>query len=186
MLLNKINVLDKGFVALIDSSGNAKLLQDLQDHYFKTKINMKLLDICSATLVIKCPLFVQLNLSQFGLNIISTPNDVVEAYIPDISSVSADTLEDRQRMVNYIQATTEALILNHKGFSMDGADAFTSQMLTPINVYNEIVVSGSIRQWVNYLSQSNAPTPLESYSKTIHQVLLAEWKNLDKLKQMLK
>lgn len=186
MLLNKLNVLDKGFVALIDSSGNAKLLQELQDHYFKTKVNMKLLELCSATLVIKCPLFVQMNLSQFGFTVVNTPSDEVEAYIPDISSVSAETLEDRQRMVNYIQATTEALLLNHKGFSMDGADSFTSQMLTPINVYNELIVSGNIRQWVNYLNQRNLPKPLFSFQETVENCLLAEWKNLEKLKLMLK
>lgn len=185
MLLNKINVLDKGFVAFLDSSGNAKLLQDLQDEYFKTKVNMRLLDLSSATLVVKCPLFVQLNLSQFGFNIITTPSDVVEAYIPDVSSVSADTLEDSQRICNYISATTDALLLNHKGFSMDGADAFTSQMLTPINVYNEIIVSGSLKKWVDYLNQNSIPAPMIAYQQAIHQVILSEWKNLEKLKKML-
>jgi hypothetical protein len=146
MLLNKINVLDKGFVALIDSSGNSKLLQDLQDTYFKTKINTKLLELCSATLIIKCPLFAQLNISQFGFDIVFTPSDEVEAYLPDISSVSADTLEDRQRICNYISATTEALLLNHKGLSMDGADSLTAQILTPISVYNEIIISGNIKK----------------------------------------
>jgi hypothetical protein len=186
MLLNKVNVLDKGFVALIDSCGNAKLLQDLQDTYFKTKINMKLLELSSATLIIKCPLFVQLNISQFGFDIVSTPFNEVEAYLPDVSSVSADTLEDRQRICNYIHATTDALLLNHKGFSMDGADHFTSQMLTPINVYNEIIVSGNIRKWISYLSQHNLPKPLMDYQAGVESVLLTEWKNLDKLKKILK
>lgn len=184
MLLNKINVLDKGFVALVASSGNAKLLQDLQDHYFKTKVNTKLLDICSATLIVKCPLFVQLNLSQFGFNIVSTPSDEVEAYIPDISSVSADTLEDRQRIINYVESTTEALLLNHKGLVMDGADTFTSQMLTPINTYNELIINGSLKQWINYINQTNLPLPLMRYIQEVSSLLASEWKNLEKLKKI--
>lgn len=186
MLLNKINVLDKGFVALIDSSGNAKLLQDLQDTYFKTKINMRLLDVASATLIIKCPLFVQLNISQYGFDLIHLPSDQVEAYIPDVAGVSADTLADSQRICNYIAATTEALLLNHKGFSMDGADPFISQLLTPISVYNEILVSGNIKKWIMYLNQTNLPKQMEQYREAIKSVLLAEWKNLEKLQKMLK
>lgn len=185
MLLNKINVLDKGFVALIASSGNARLLQDLQDHYFKTKVNLRLLDICNATMIIKCPLFVQLNLSQFGFNIVSTPSDEIEAYIPDVSNVSGDTLEDRQRITTYIESTTEALLLNHKGLVMDGADTITAQILTPISVYNELIVSGSLKQWVNFLNQKSLPTALESYSTVIASLLLSEWKNLEKLKKMI-
>ena len=186
MLLNKTNVLDKGFVAMIDKSGNAALLQNLQDTYFQTKINVKLLDLSSATFIIKCPLFVQLNLSQFGFDIITTPSNDIEAYLPDISSVSADTLEDRQRICNYITATTEALLLNHKGFSMDGADKFTSQMLTPINVYNELIVSGSLRKWLQYLNHTNVPLQLKEYQEAVRAHLLTEWKNLEKMAKILK
>src|SRR5690606_10540428 len=102
MLLNKNTVLDKGFVAPLSFNGGGKLLQDLQDHYFKANVNLKLLNIASATLVIKCPLFVQLNLSQYGLDIISTPSDGVEAYTPDLSMVSGDSVEDKERIVEYI------------------------------------------------------------------------------------
>lgn len=183
MLLNKINVLDKGFVAMLSSSGNAKLLQELQDHYFKTKVNMRLLDISSATLVIKCPLFVQLNLTQFGFSIIPTPSDEIEAYKPDISSVSAETLEDRQRIVDYIDSTTDALLLNHKGLAMDGVDSFTAQMLTPISTYNELIVSGSLRQWIAYLKQIGLPQVLTAYQDQIESLLQSEWKNLEKIKK---
>jgi hypothetical protein len=186
MLLNKINVLDKGFVTLIGSSGNGKLLQDLQETYFKTKINMKLLDICSATLIIKCPLFVQLNLAQFGFDIISTPSDNVEAYLPDVGAIQASSLEESQRIANYITATTEALLLNHKGFSMDGADKFTAQMLTPINVYNEVIICGNLKNWISYLKQSVVPEPLKAYQRAVEEVLTTEWKNLAQLQKILK
>lgn len=181
MLLNKISVLDKGFVAPLVMSGDGRLLQDLQDKYFRTKTNIKLLEICNACLIIKCPLFVQLNLSQYGLNIITTPSDDVEAYIPDISMIEGESLEDRQEIARYIEITTEALLLNHKGMAMDGSSRFTAQLLTPITVYNEIIVSGKLQQWLNFLKQKNLPKELEIYRSSIEGIISTSWKNIDQL-----
>lgn len=186
MLLNKENVLDKGFVAPLEFSGGGRILQDLQDEYFKTKINMKLLSISTATLVIKCPLFVQINIAQFGLDVINTPSDNVEAYIPDVSMIEGESLEDRQNIERYIKATTEALLLNQKGMTMDGSSDFTAQLLTPISVYNEIIVSGKLEQWVNYLNQKRLPREMELYQKAINGILASEWKNIEGVKKALK
>ena len=184
MLLNKENILDKGFVAPLQFSGGGRLLQELQDNYFKTKNNIKLLSLSSATLVIKCPLFVQLNLSQYGLDIISTPSDSVEAYIPDVSMIEGDSLEDRQRLAQYIQATTEALLLNQVGMPMDGGSDFTAQLLTPISVYNEIIVHGNLQNWLAFLKQKRLPKEMELYRHSINELIKSEWKNLESLKKM--
>lgn len=186
MLLNKTNVLDKGFVALLDSSCPGKMLQDLQDTYFKANVNMKLLNLCSATVVIKCPLFVQLNLSQYGFDIVSTPSGDVEAYIPDVGEIKGESLADRQDMSEYVERTTEALLLNQKGMPMDGADDFTSQLLTPITVYNEIIVHGDLRKWVRYLNQKNLPQQVETYRSSLTTLLSVEWANLPALMKILK
>jgi hypothetical protein len=181
MLLNKINVLDKGFVAPLVISGEGKLLQDIQDHYFRTKTNLKLLELCNIALVIKCPLFVQLNLSQYGLNIITTPSDNVEAYIPDVSMIDGESLEDRQEIARYIDVTTEALLLNHKGIAMDGGSRFTAQLLTPITVYNELIVSGKLELWLKFLKQKSLPKELELYRSSVQSVISTGWRNIDQL-----
>lgn len=185
MLLNKENVLDKGFVAPLEFSGGGRLLQDLQDEYFKTKTNTKLLKVASATLIIKCPLFVQLNLSQFGFDIIATPSDSIEAYIPDVSIVEGDSLEDKQEISKYIKATTEALLLNQKAMVMDGSSDFTAQLLTPISVYNEIIVCGKLENWIRYLKQKSLPKEMELYRSQVESTLESEWKNMKNLKKML-
>lgn len=184
MLLNKNKVLDKGFVAPLCFSGGGKLLQDLQDHYFKANVNFKLLNISTATLIIKCPLFVQLNLSQYSLDIISTPSDDVEAYLPDVSMVNAQTLEDKERVVKYIEQTTDALLINKDGMAIDGVDKFTSQLLMPITVYNELIVHGSLGDWLTYVKQNKLPKELEVYRCQILEVLKTEWKNMDLLMKM--
>jgi len=184
MLLNQLNVDDKGFVAMIDSYGGSKVLQNIQDTYFSSKINMKLLDFSGAILMIKCPLFVQLNICQFGFNMMPLPSKEVEVYIPDISQISGQTLEDREEIFSYIQATSEALILNQKGLSMDGADAVTSQLLMPISTYNEIIVSGSLKQWFNYLNQTELPNQINNYQKQIENCMSVVWKNISTLRKM--
>ena len=186
MLLNKLNVSEKGFVALLETTGNGRMLQDIQDEYFKTKYSLKLLELSSATLIIKCPLFVQLNISQCSLSVISTPIKEVEAYIPDLSEIVGNSLDDRQEMINYISITTEALLLNQKGLEMDGADIFTTQLLTPISVYSEIIIKGSLRQWIQFLNQKNLPQQVEIYRLQVEYALISQWKNLKELKTMLK
>jgi hypothetical protein len=178
-------VLDKGFVAPLEFSGNGRLLQDLQDTYFRTRTNIQLLDLASATFVMKCPLFVQLNLCRHGLNVITTPSDSVEAYVPDLSMVEGDSLEDRKRLTQYIKATTESLLLNHKSIPMDGGSEFTAQLVTPISVYNELIVSGPLQKWLSFVKQNNLPKELELYRQAIRELLLTEWKNLDKLEKIL-
>lgn len=186
MLLNKLNVSDKGFVALLEVSGSGKILQQLQDCYFTSRVNSKLLDIANATLVIKCPLFVQLNMSQFGFSIITTPPKEIEAYIPDLSEISGDSLEDRQEIYNYIKITTEALLLNQKGLSMDGADTTTAQLLMPISTYNELIISGSLKQWIAYISQKDLPSPMNLYQRRVEDCLTLHWKNIENLKKIQK
>lgn len=182
MLLNKNPVLDKGFVAPLSFNGSGKLIQHVQDAYFRTKTNLDLLKICSATLVIKCPLFVQLNLTKYNFDIISTPSDSVEAYIPDVSMIKAETLEDRQRVSDYMEATTEALLLNQESFPMEGINKFTAQLMTPITVYNKIIVHGGLRQWIEFISQKGLPKEIQLYQEQVTEILKMNWNNLDKLK----
>ena len=176
-------VLDKGWVAVLEFSGGGRMLQDLQDKYFKTKTNIKLLKLASATLIMKLPLFVQLNLQKYGLDVITTPSNDIEAYTPDVSMIDGDKLEDRENMANYIKATTEALILNSQGIPMDGGSDFTAQLLMPITVYNEIIVSGKLEQWINYLNQKNLPKEMELYRSQINGSLESEWRNINALRK---
>lgn len=128
----------------------------------------------------------QLNLSTFNFNVISTPSDDIEAYIPDVGAITGESLADRQRMSSYIKDTTEALLLNQEGMPMDGADDFTSQLLTPISTYNEIIVHGGLREWVNFLNQKNLPEPAKAYQTVIEERLRVEYGNIEALKKMLK
>jgi hypothetical protein len=184
MLLNKINVLDKGFVALISSSNDGQRLKELQDEFFKAHFQSTFLSIANATILFKCPLFVQLSLSKFGFKIIGIPvtEDKQEAYIPDITEIGSGTREDNIAIADDMYRTTEALLINPKAYQHDGCNRFTAQVITPVNVYTQLIVHGTLEQWLQYISQENLPNALFVYRTAVENLLKAEWKELQQIK----
>ena len=67
MLLNKIPVLDNGYVALIDSTMPFKRYEAVVDEFYTSTDNPVLKKLCYAVMAFKAPLFVQLHLAQHGL-----------------------------------------------------------------------------------------------------------------------
>jgi hypothetical protein len=179
--LNKISVLDKGFVSLICSANPDKTLQPLQKEYFNDKINKAFLNIASATLHIKCPLFMQLQLSQYDLDLMQLPtkNTKLDFYIPDVSEINTGDLEVDMEISEYVDVTSEALEMTSKGFAKDGCDKHMAQILIPVNTYTELIVHGSLKSWIEFVKRTNAKHAVESYRKTIDDILKAEWKDLD-------
>ncbi|NVM33956.1 MAG: hypothetical protein HWN81_00070 [Candidatus Lokiarchaeota archaeon] len=184
MLLSKINVLDHGYVGLLSANLNGRAIKNVSDIYFKTRLNKELLKIANATFIIKCPLFVQIFLSQFDLKITPLPSTKqLESYIPDVSEIDTGVAEDDRRIAEYIKETNDALELNSKGFEMDGCDRFTSQTLTPINKYNEVIMHGSLQAWMELIRRKKLPKQLEQYRMAIYELLKTEWLELDQYKE---
>lgn len=180
ILLNKIPVLDKGFVAKFDSSCDGTKLNELAVEFFK-RLDGKFLaeQMSSLTVMIRCPLFVQLNLSTFNLRITSLPNvgsEGLDSYLPNVGEIGAPTLDVNQDIADDIVRTSVALLMNHKSYQTDGCDRFVSQILTPINTYTTILVHGMYNDWCRYIAQSNAPAGIAAYVDAVSQVLKAEWR----------
>ena len=74
-----------------------------------------------------------------------------------------------------INHTTQALLINPKAYQMDGCDIFISQVMSPISIYNTLLVSGSLAQWIDFANKEGLATPIEQYRKTIEEVLLGEY-----------
>ena len=176
MLLNKLPCLDKGFVAYLDSSCNSTKLKDVAIELFKKTDGKFLYEISTLTLVIKCPLFVQLNLSQFNLKIITAPTSEIEAYCPSVGEIQSPDHSMNKVISDDIERTTEALLINPKAYQADGCNRFISQVLTPISVYTTLVVCGSYNEWKRFSTQSNTPVAIVPYSNAVQQILTMEWK----------
>ena len=188
MLLNEFKVLDKGSVALLSSSNGGARLKELSDKLFGALPHDGFGDIATATLIIKCPLFLQLKLSQYEFKIIQAPQKGhVEAFFPDLTNVNAADPQDGSAIADDLKRTTEALLINPKAYQADGCDEFVSQTITPINVYTTLVVHGSLNQWIHYLSSNaKAPDVVKQYNAAILDILTAEWKNFNAFKGLVK
>lgn len=181
MLLNKIPVLDKGYVALISSCNTTQTLRDIGAEFYGGEYPVELESIGYMTLAIRCPLFFQIYLSRFELSIIDANNHKAtrthEAYLPNSGEVGAPDRQDSEAIADDISRTTHALLINPLAYQADGADRFISQVITPINVYTTLIVSGTYDKWTKLLSRNkNIPNPILEYINAIEQVITAEWK----------
>ena len=177
MLLSKIPCLDKGYIALLDSSNTTSKLREIGQEFYGGEYPTALEELGTMTIVIKCPLFVQLYLSKFNLKVINADRgSKPEAYIPSAAAIGAAEVNTSQDIVDDISRTTDALFINPQAYQADGADRFVSQVLTPISTYTILIVSGSYSEWCKASSQSGLPLPIGEYAKVIGQILEMEWR----------
>ena len=177
MLLSRIPTLDKGFVALIDSSVTLSKLKEVGLEFFGGEYPTSLEKFGSLTVAMKCPLFVQLNLSKFSLKMITaSSSSSVEAYVPNAIEIKASDVPTSELISNDISRTTEALLLNPTAYQADGCDTFTSQVITPINVYTTLIIQGDYDEWCKFAYQDKVPNAIKAYSIAIQQIIKSEWK----------
>lgn len=176
MLLNKIPVLDKGYVALLDSSNTTSKLKEIGQEFYGGEYPTSLEELGTMTIVMKCPLFIQLYLSKFNLKVINADSGPTESYIPSAVAIAATDVNTSQDISDDILRTTDALLINPKAYQADGADRFVSQVLTPINTYTILIVSGGYSEWCKTAYQSKLPLPIGEYAKALKQIIECEWK----------
>lgn len=177
MLLNKLPCLDKGYVAYLDSSGDSSKLQEIALEFFQKAEWGFLTSTASLTLAIKCPLFLQLHLSQYDFKIITARlSTEVEAYVPNVGEVKCKDHETAKAIAGDMERTTAALLINAKAYQTDGCDRSTSQILTPISTYTTLIVSGSYNEWKRFSSQKGVPSGIVPYVNAVQQVMQMEWK----------
>jgi len=176
MLLSKIPCLDKGYVAFISSSNDTNKLNEVAMEFFKKDDSKFLREMSTLTVAIKCPLFVQLNLSTHGFKIFSVPPTVLEAYCPNEGEIGSPDLETSRSISESIKATSDALHINPLAYQKDGCERFISQVITPINTYTTLIVNGSYNEWNKFCSQQRVASPLKSYLKAITQIMNMEFR----------
>jgi hypothetical protein len=167
--------LDKGYVALLEASCNRTKLLEVAREFFKKDDPKFLWDLGNMTLIMKCPLFVQLHLSTYDFNIINVPIEALEAYVPNVGDIGGSSVRDNKEISDNMKATTAALLINPTAYQKDGCDRFVSQVLTPINTYTTIIVQGSCNEWKKFCEQQKTPTPIKAYIKAVTQIVNVEW-----------
>jgi hypothetical protein len=177
MLLNKIPCLDKGFVAYVNSANNSKQLVELALEFFRTTDTANLRHMANLTLVIKCPLFVQLNLSKFDLSMVASPLYAEpEAYVPNAGEIGGQDRATNELIADDIGRTSEALLINPKAYQSDGCDRFVSQILSPVSTYTTLIVHGTHAEFRKFVTQPGMPSPIKSYADAVQQIIDMEWR----------
>ena len=176
LLLNSTPVLDKGYVALVDSMNGTHKFQELRDSFGSTTI-AKLEKLTSATIIFRCPTWIQLRLSLYPLTIVGVDSRPVEAYIPNPGEIGSPDRLTNESISDDMERTTAAMLINPKSYKADGCDPFVSQVMTPMNVYTTLLVSGTLPQWREFTAKGTVPlpAPIEAYRKAVEQIITVEW-----------
>lgn len=178
MLLNKIPVLDNGYVALIDSTMPFKRYEAVVDEFYTSTDNPVLKKLCYAVMAFKAPLFVQLHLAQHGLVMVSTRMQDDDAYKPSVGEIGTSNHETNKLISDDISRTTEALLINPKAYQADGCDPFISQVIMPVSSYTTFLIGGPIELWQRFYKTKSMPLPIKSYANAVEQIIEVEWKNV--------
>lgn len=178
MLLNKIPVLDKGYVALISSAVPHLVHKELLAEYFEARNSNALKKVCYATLVFKAPIFVQLYLAQNGLTLVSTKVEDVEAYEPNPGEICSGSHDSDVAIASDITRTTAALLINPSAYQSDGSDPFISQIIMPISTYTTFIVGANLEDWQKFYLNKSSPAPIRAYKFATEQIIKAEWHNV--------
>lgn len=181
MNLNKIPVLDNGYVALFSTSMDERQLRSLKATLYRNRGSQSFEDQIQVHLLIKSPVFVQLSLGSSSIGWLNSFDSTTEAYQPSVNEIRARDLETAELIQQDIKQTTEALLLNPKSYQMDTCDEFISQVITPVSVYNTYLATANLSSWINYTRRNDLPSPIEAYRKVIYDVLKAEWPSLGDL-----
>lgn len=177
-MLNKVPVLDKGFVAMFSRSMGEEDVRNARNILYRNRGSEAFTDEIHVHLYIKSPIFVQLSLGSKNISWKNSTEGATEAYIPNINEIRGRDLESSELIAEDIKQTTEALLLNPKAYQADACDIFISQTIVPISVYNTYLASASLSQWIKYIKQESLPGPINEYRKAILGILKAEWPSL--------
>lgn len=176
-----IHNIDKGFVRLAGTNINSSDMEQLS-----LEPGNWILDSSHTSFIIKCPLFVQLSLSQYNLSMHSLKTTKVDAFTPDASYIGTGNNESDRLIADDMHRTTEALLINPSAYQHDKCERFISQILTPISVYNTLVATGSLRSWLKFVNQSGLPKPIEMFAQAIIAELKSEWPNVEYVKERIR
>jgi hypothetical protein len=173
MLLNRIPVLDKGFVAPLTFDPTDLSCLEMEKEFKLSQSELK--RIAYMTILIKCPLFVLLNFYKYGIKVLNVNNASVDAYVADESEIGTADCRTNKEIADHIAMTVKALLLSIKGFTMDGCDPHVAQTVAPVSTYVTVIASASVADWEHYVAQKSLPRQIELYRAVVDGIIKAEW-----------
>lgn len=181
MLVNKLFVLDHGYVAFLQSSFDSVSVAGIRDSFMGADpIHDKdlIAKFGRLSIVMHCPIFVMCGLTKYNFDVMNTvTTEALVTYCPNPGEIESGEHEIDIAIADDISRTTQALLINPQAYQSDGCNRFISQLVTPISAYTTLIISGSYNEWQRYVNALNVPKPIAAYQLTIKQLIDNEWKS---------
>jgi hypothetical protein len=98
-----------------------------------------------------------------------------EAYLPTNADIGAREVETNRSIAEHIEQTIAALLISMKAYQQDGCDPYIAHIVAPLSTYNELLVHGSLQQWISFAMMPNLPDTVQQYQSVIRDHLIADW-----------
>lgn len=185
MEYNHINILDKGYVELIDYMGSdnsivsaarvsllgeskGKEADDKLIHYLKKNHHDTPFEMVEFVFRVKCPLFIRsqwMRHRSFSYNEVSRryTSEDIDFYIPSELRKQAEnnrqasdgTIENAEEELGWIKESSENCFELYNSLIAYGIAREQARMVLPQNMYTIFYVKGNLRNWFHFLDLRN-------------------------------
>ena len=113
------------------------------------------------------------------MTVVNTIEKEVECYIPDISEINTGDHSVDKDIAEHMKQTIETILLTTKAFEKDKLDRFMSNTIIPVSVYNTVIVTASLTEWIKLIDgKRKLPYAIKAYTDVIKDAVEAEWPKL--------
>ena len=178
--LNRIPVLDHGYVRLVSASPTEKVLDTIKRRAYRGATTPAMIAMPSVTLEIRLPYAVLISLTSQAIRF--TPYldmDVNLVLEPNEADIGSPSLEVSREIAASMKSTVNALVTNQHSYVADGCDRSIATITTPIAAYWEGVATAQLDTWIQVINTKGSPRLVQAYQIAIANAISTEFKSLD-------
>ena len=169
--LNKLPVLDHGYVSLISCSPSYSDHTDIRSSLFRNRLTAQSIDMVYVHLEVKCPYFILIPMVSSGIRCASSVSQASDAFCPTLDMVASGSTANDRDISESMKMTVESLMLNQKSYVHDGCNAFVASITTPVAAYWEGVMYASMTEWSRFMFAKDLHPIVKQYQKTIYETV---------------
>lgn len=181
-LLDKIPLLDHGYVRLQNASPSHSNLEEIRKRAYKGTMVAHHFDLPYVHVEICCPYAILLTLVSSGLTALPYQDMNRElAFLPDAGNIRSGTLADDMAISDHIKTTVESTMLNQQAYAKDNCDRAIATLTTPLAAYWEGVIHGKLSSFLRFTESKHQPRIIQVYQEGVRNSISLEYKNLSEM-----
>lgn len=183
--LNKLPVLDKGYVAMMSCSPSYQEHVRMMSSFFRNRLTQNLIDVTYVHLEVKCPYFILIPMISSNIKVISSVNQATDAFVPTVEHISSGSLDNDRDISESMSITIDSLMLNQKAYVHDGCNALVASLTTPVAAYWDGVMYASMSEWARFMFAKGLHPIVKQYQTAIYNAISTEYKNLEDIRRCI-